>query len=146
MRPKARLLELIVKKAKEVRNRRYYVKRGVIDWSAFPFSSQEYAISVQMDDSTLLRTDGNTGILSLEFATTIKELKIEPIQIEDRVIDEFDEDAEEIMRLASKELQTFGRVTASVLLAIDVKEARSQEFHDVTYKVQGTVVSVPLKF
>jgi len=129
-----KLLEL----CRKVRNNAYYVKRGAINWSSFPFDVRPLAVSVQVDDFSILKISGmNEGKLTLEMASRMAEETTDP-QMDDAEIDRLISDAETIITGLMKAVDTAGD---SVLYRLDRESVNVVEFHDTSRMVQGIVVS-----
>lgn len=132
------MLTKLLDLCRKARNGEYYVKRGAVNWTTFPFDKRPRAISVQVDDFSILRQTGmNEGKLSLEMASRMAEETTDP-QIDDTEIDRLISDAEGILYGLMKAVDKAGD---SVLLRLDRESVNVVEFHDTSRMVQGIVVS-----
>jgi len=140
--PRAFLLQAIKSEAKLVRGGVYFVKRGVIDWSTFPFAERPRAIAVLSDDCSVLKSTGiNDMTLSLEMATSMP-TGSEP-EIDDGILDELFQDAETLLRKAAERIDSNGDPAAIVLMT---ESARVVEFHDSRLRVQGIVLTLTASY
>lgn len=126
------------------RNGRYFVKRGAINWAAFDFEKHGPAIAVMMDDTTLLRPDGNEfnrANLALEVFAPMPDGS-DP-GIDDGLLDELLEDAESIICDVNKATTSDGQP-----LAFDIVtgSASAKESSDVDQRVQGVVCQFTIRY
>lgn len=73
-----------------MRSRRYFVRRGAIDWGAWDFDAHPHAVALMMDDTTFMG-DFKVGTVSLEMFVRMQSSD-EPT-IDDSVMDELIHDA-----------------------------------------------------
>jgi len=129
--------------AKVVRSGAYFVKRGAINWTTWGWDKYPRAISIQLDDTTLFQINGiNEGTLTLEMFARMKTSKEVP-EIEDAIMDELLQDAEEILVGLMDAKDSSGN---AVILKLDENTARAVESHDTTLRVQGIVVTVSVSY
>lgn len=133
--PRHVLLETIKTAAKKVRNGAYFVKRGPIDFIAFPFAKYPRAIAVSVDSQTFLPPNGlYDAELSLTFAAEIPENPEDP-GIDDGLMDQFTDDAEVIAHSLPSSVDIQGDAVALKVVGRSV-----EEFHDLDMRVQGVIV------
>lgn len=126
-----------------VRARRYFVKRGVINWASHDFKTKLFAISLQADDYSFMKQNGIQDMkFSMEIATSINDI-VSPAQLNDDVIEELVDDAEWIFKTVMSQIDTLGD---NVALVVDTESARVIEFHDSSLRVQGIVVTAYVKY
>lgn len=132
--------------AEQVRNGLYFVKRGAINWTTFPFKDEQGGIALMIDDGQLLRTQRERGMkparCSMEMFRSLPDLNAIPA-IDDGLMDELLDDAEEILTELMKSR------TASndpIVFRIDANSVRFVEAHDTEIKVQGIVVTFNLEY
>lgn len=124
-------------------NKRYFVKRGVINWATFNFASHQFAMSMLIEDTTFMRVNGMQEMtFSLEAATVIPDSTEQP-EIDDGIIDILIEDMEAIFAEARVKVDAHGD---SVALGVDTESARIVEFHDSALRVQGIIATVIVKY
>ena len=129
--------------AKEVRNGRYFVKRGVINWATFPFTNHAFAMSLLCDDTSFMKVNGVQDMsFSIEAATSIPDSTAQP-EIDDGVMDSMIEDVETILNQVRADLDSHSN---SIALMVDTESARIVEFHDSALRVQGIVATLIVKF
>lgn len=140
--PRQVVRDTLVKYAKQVRNSGYFVKRGAIVWSSFPFGEHPRAIAIMFDDIGILRQKGMTEAkIGIEMFASMPE-GTEP-EIDDGLLDELIEDAEFILQKTIRERDSVGD---SVILRLDGETANVVESHDSTKRVQGIVVTFNVNF
>lgn len=145
MTPRRLLLETLKASAKKVRNGRYFVKRGAINWTAFDFDKHRFAISIQMDDFGFIRVNGiKEATISMEVFARMREQKeVEIPEIDDAITDEMVEDVERIIAELRQAADPQGDAVA---LRIDANSANIIEAHDVALRVQGVVTTFTVNF
>lgn len=140
--PRRVMLDTLKQICKDTRNGKYFVKRGAINWMSHDFAKMPEAISIQLDRVSLFKQSGiNDGIITLEMFASMKTVKEVP-EIEDEVMDQLLEDAEEIF---TKLMQAEDGGDA-IVLKMEQDSTEVVESHDVSLRVQGIVVSVPVSF
>jgi len=137
--PRLVLMQTLKKLLKDVRNQRYFVKRGCINWTAFPFTRHPFAVSLQMDETSFMKpqTGADRAKITFEMFTLMQEPRPEEPDIEDEVIDEIIADAEEVLFKIQSMRNSQGD---PIIFAIDKDTSRIVEAHDTDKKVQGVVV------
>lgn len=132
--------------AVQLRNGSYFVKRGAINWTTFPFDTYERAIAIMLDDGQLLRTQRSHGMkptrCSMEIFCRLPSDQEVP-EIDDGLMDELLDDAESVVRDLLRSKDSSGD---PVVFRIDENTARFVEAHDVQVKVQGVVVMFNLEY
>lgn len=132
--------------AKEMRNGSYFVKRGAINWTTFPFGDEGAGIALMVDDGSLLRTQRNLGMkparCSMEIFHRLPDEQESP-EIDDGLMDQILDDAEWLIIELMK-----SRTAANdpVVFRIDENSVRFVEAHDIEIKVQGVVVTFNLEY
>ena len=142
--PRKVALDKVKELAKKVRSGGYFVKRGAINWTTWDFSKHPRAISIQLDRVSLFKVNGmNEGTITLEMFARMSSPKEVLPEIEDEVMDELLEDAEEIfLGLMSAE----DKQGDSVVTKLEQDSTEVVESHDTSLRVQGIVVTVPVAF
>lgn len=136
MSARATFLAEMKRECKAARNGRYFVKRGVINWSSFSFEAHPFAVAIVVDDCSFANTEGFQEMrVSLEAAARIPD-ELEQPEIDDPTLDELFEDFEAVIQRVGKKLDPKGD---SVLLRFDARTAKAVEFHDTSLRVQGVV-------
>ena len=130
--------------AEQIRNGIYFVKRGAINWTTFPFVDRTGGIALMIDDGTLFRnTMGmKDARCSMEMFRAMPEDEEEP-QVDDGLMDELLDDAETILLDLLKSTDSNGD---PILFKIDRDTVRFVEAHDTSIKVQGIVVTFNLTY
>jgi len=124
----------------KLRNGRYYVRRGAINWAAFDFGKHRFAVAILVDDCTLFGRPFNTMTLAFEVFTV---LPTSPEDMDDKVLDEFFED----VRDAVRDLQIAKNSQGDALVTkYDASAENAIESHDADKGVQGLVASVRFDF
>lgn len=128
---------------KRQRGRRYFVKRGVIEWATFDFGAHPRAIGIMFDEIEILRESGMYDAqVTLEMGVALPSAQ-EPVEVDDGLLDELIEDAEEILKALQ---QAANGSTEPVIFKLATQTARVREWHDVDLRVQGVVASVTIGY
>ena len=130
--------------AKAARNGAYFVKRGYINWSSFPFEKYPRAIAILVDEENLFRD--HTGFadarISLEIFTSIPDSDEDP-QIDDGVLDELIDDARWIMESLE---QSRNKQGDPIVFKMKRNTSSVVESHDATLMVQGIVAIIQVTY
>ena len=138
MSSRAVFLQKLKAECEAARNGRYFVKRGVINWSTFPFDTHPFAIALVVDDFSFADDNGFQEMrVSLEVAARMPD-DLEQPEIDDGLLDELTEDAERALQLVIKALDAN---QDAVVLRFDARTSRGVEFHDTALRVQGVVIT-----
>ena len=128
---------------KKARNGAYFTKRGPIDWSSYTFEKKARAVSILVDDTSMMTVDGITpASMSFEIGAPINEDRSNP-EIDDGLLDELFEDAQLVLE-GIQRLQQPG-TQEPVILGMD-RNVSVVEWHSAELKIQGIVVIFNLKF
>ena len=127
------LIQNLKDACKQARNSRYYVKRGPIVWPSFNFEVRPYAISIGMDEFSMMR-DINEGGIRMEFAASMDS---EAEEVDEDLMEEFIDDAHWIIRTVIDARNSQGD---SVVLRLNLEEVSGFEFFDVRLGIQGVIV------
>jgi hypothetical protein len=141
--PRAVAMEKIRDLASKVRNGSYFVKRGPIDWAAFPFSDYPRAIAIMIDSATFVKMSGqNEAQVALEMFLAVPESSARP-QIDDGLMDELIADAESIVLelMRAKDSADF-----PVVFRLSQETASFVEAHDMDMGVQGIIVNFTIVY
>jgi len=127
----------------QVRNGAYFVKRGYINWSTFPFDKHERAIAILVDEESLEPSEKGfaEARLSFEIFTSIPES--ENPQIDDGILEELIIDARWIV---SKLVQARNRQDDPIIYAYKKNTSSIVESHDATLMVQGIVAIIRVTY
>lgn len=139
--PRYTALATIRRLATEVRGGAYFVKRGPIDWSSFPFTKHERALAIMVDEQTLFQSI-NTATVTLEVAGQLSNPEDQP-ELNDGLMDEFTEDLEWIARSLMNSTDDQGD---SVITGLNLKDATAIEFHDPQFGVQGMILNFNITY
>lgn len=128
-------LEAFKAAAKKVRNGAYFVKRGPINWAVFPFPKHPRAIAITIDTQDFLPHNGiHNAEVAIEMAAAMPGDDEEP-GIDDGLMDDLTEDAEEIVRQLLTKQDALGDAVALKVVGRSI-----DEFHDSELRVQGVIV------
>ena len=134
---KQELLKKLVELWGNVRNQKYTVYRGAINWPNHDFTNIPYAVSVMMDECSFLK-EINEGILSFEIFAPIVEEK----QINDEELDIQLSNVMEVFYELGKTKNSKGNSYGAILPGTE----RCIEHYDSSYNVQGLIILVSVKF
>lgn len=123
---------------RQVRNGRYWVRRGAVNWAAFDFSKNPFAVAVMIDEATFMRPI-NDATVTFEVFTRIPEQGGDPL-LDDEEIEKLVDDAVEVILLGSAFDQGPFRYEPLE------NSARVVECSDSSLGVQGVVISFDVKF
>jgi len=121
----------------EVRNQKYAVYRGAVNWPNHNFEAEPYVVSVMMDECTFMK-EINEGILSFEIFSRMTGVK----NIDDEELDVQLENAMEVLYKMMGEKDSSARHICS----ITVGSENCVEHFDSSLNVQGLVIFVNIKF
>ena len=140
------MMDSMKAKARTVRNGRYFVKRGAIDWTSHDFASKPFALSLQIDDGSLLRTASVRGMksarISMEMFAPLPKAQDVP-EIDDGLLDELIDDAEAIVLDL---VMARDSSDDPIVFRVDETGARFVEAHDISLLVQGIVVTFNVQY
>ena len=122
-----------------LRGRSYYVRRGAINWTSFPFDKNPKAIAIMVDEATLLRQMNDLRV-TLEFACSLPE---DPAMVSDALLDEFMEDFQRFSEILVKAMDSNGD---AVIHSLDQSGVIAVEFSDSSLQVQGLSVSFRVSY
>lgn len=143
MSARKKFVDSVKSAALAVRNNRYFVKRGVINWATFDFDKHTFAMSLLCDDMTFMKQSGIQEMnFSIEAATSIPDSTKQP-EIDDGVLDSMIEDIETILNQTRASVDTNHD---NISLMVDTESARIVEFHDSALRVQGIVATIVVKY
>ena len=128
-----------------VRNGRYFVKRGAINWTTHDYETHPHNIALMMDDFPLYAQKpigAQPGNASMEFCGRFED-ENEFKEIEEALLDEYVEDAEKIIDALLNAQYASGD---PVVFRVNRETARVVEFHDMSIRVQGIVVNFTVHF
>lgn len=125
--------------AEELRGRAYYVRRGAINWATFEFQKRERAVSIMVDEATMLRAMNSLKV-TLEFACAIPE---QVDAMNDDMMDQFMVDFE---AFADKLVKSVDDKGDAVVHSLDLNTVIAVEFSDFDLQVQGLSVSFQLSY
>lgn len=134
-------LEAIREKARLVRGGRYFVKRGWLVWSAFPFDVHERGLSITVAFSRFLEEDGHPGEAEVTLALAARIEDSPDPGLDDGVVQEMIDDARWVVREAARQREDGYRP----FTALHDSTSTVQEFHDDADRVQGVVASFRLR-
>ena len=139
MSRRALILAELKKAAEAVHGRRYFVKRGPINWVSFPFADHPFAIAIGVESENLGFLNPDDGMSSmnlvLEIYTKLEQNPEEP-GFDDGLLDEIHADAEALV--VGVQAYNDGRGNC---LSAGVYGVRAMEIADATMNVQGVVLS-----
>ena len=131
------VLSRFIKLWETVRNQKYTVFRGAVNWPNHDFQKTPYVVSVGMDECTFLR-EINEGVMSFEiFAPIVKEKKINDVELDIQLMNVM-----EIMFEFGKSKNLDGRSIGIVL----PKSETCIEYYDSSLNVQGLIILFSIKF
>lgn len=137
----SRIVQTVLELWREERNGRYFVYRGAINWSKFPFEERPYAVAVLLDESPLLRDHGDMR-MSFEIFTRIKPDPLKP-GIDDLTLDDLREDCQNVLAA----LRGRKRPNEDEKLVLGIFASPAVEAHDVDKMgVEGIIARVHFKF
>lgn len=133
-------LKGLVSAFKSVNSGRYTVRRGALNWAAFPFETHPYAVSIQVDETALFSPTGiYPSKISIEVATAMPDEAPTDSQIDDDAMDTLVTDSRSAL------ISWIGARNASgdpLVLKVERLSANVVEFHDASLNVQGIVISL----
>lgn len=135
---RARLLRFTKNEWVSIRNGAYTkVIRGAVNWASFPFEKFPRAVSIHVDNSTLVpnTTGMNSATISFEIMSKMPK---DPENIDDSLLDEFYEDALQIVRKICQE----GHSSGNPLIFRRDQQNSAIEARDAGLGVQGLICSV----
>lgn len=124
-----------------VHNKRYYVKRGAINWTSHLWDKHPFAVSVGLDDSTFLRPQ-NHATVSFEIFTKLKDPSDAVNGYDEVSQDDLLDDAVQVIQGLSQAVDANGDFIADVLPMSD----NAIEAHDTSLGVQGLVINFQVGF
>jgi len=140
---RVRVLKRLTSIFKESNGGRYYVRRGAINWSQFNFDQNQYAVSINCDESSFLRPGPQTMIISVEMMGKLPtETELVAGNIDDTGIDIFHEDvALAVGQLMESKQEGQGGDPGedSVVLRIDQIHDKIVEMADLNRGIQGII-------
>jgi len=120
-----------------VRNQKYSVFRGAVNWPNHDFNKQPYCVAVMMDECSFLG-EINDGVVSFEiFAPIVKERKINDAELEVQLLNVL-----EVLYEFGKSKNKDGRSVGTIL----PNSERCIEHYDSSLNVQGLVILFSIKF
>ena len=129
--------------AKTVRNGRYRVKRGFVNYVTFPYDKNPFVLAIQIPQEPFKATvvqdeaSGTTSAeMALEFSCLLPEGDTDP-EINEDVLDEFVEDAREIVRQVLKR-----KDVANDDVAVNVVGREAEPFMSLDLGIQGLTVGL----
>lgn len=142
MGPRQTLLAHLKTLAMRSRSSSYFVKRGPIEWSTFPFETKgSRAISIIHAHGNFLPSDGkHLSTIAMEAAARTPSRE-EDTEIDDGLQDELIEDLEEIVFDLQREKDDRGDTVAYV-----VGKGTVRGFHDVSLRVQGVTAEFNVSY
>lgn len=124
--------------ASRIRNARYWVRRGAVDWASFDFSARKHAIALTVDEGPVLPdVEGRqTFKIGMELFGAMPGDSTE--SIDDLLMDELWEDAGQLLEQLIQESDERGDSLALKLVASSTKGI---ETHDAGLQVEGLIVT-----
>jgi len=123
----------------EVRNQKYEVHRGAVNWPNYDFDKHPLAVAVMMDECSFLGQI-NEGIVSFEiFAKITDDKKLNDVELETQL-----NNVMNVIHLFNKSISSIDprRSIGAVL----PKSEKCIEHYDISLNVQGLVILFSVKF
>ena len=142
------LLGKLVELCGAARSRAYYVRRGFVDWSSFPWARHARVISIVVPDETLLADANgcNKATVVMQFVCVLQDEDIQS-RVNDTLMDELRADVDEVLRALEAHYTVLDDGGLSpTLFFINRKDATATEFHDPDSHVQGVLAKVQINY
>ncbi len=127
--------------ARQVRNGRYHVRRGAVNWAAWPFERYRSAWSILCDSTTLLGDSDEAGfnVAAISFEIFAKgDTDKDDFGIDDNLMGEFRADARLVLRHLLEQTLPNGD---PVVTKLERNSASATEALDSERGLQGLIVS-----
>ncbi len=119
-------------------NGRYFVRRGVIDWSSFPFTDHPWAVAIQIDQGTIETETGfQQYTIGVEMFTQIPGLEVQE-DIEAKMIQD--------VRIILQKWKTLKNERGDNIICKVYPHIVFQEVYDIDLNVQGMTFQLDVEF
>lgn len=134
---KKEVMRKLVDLWKEVRNQKYTVYRGAVNWPNHDFEKFPYSVTVMMDECSFLG-EINEGIVSFEiFAPIVEDKNINDEELDTQLLNVM-----QIFQELGNSKNRDGRFIASILPTSE----KCIEHYDSALNVQGLIILFSIKF
>jgi len=145
---RADLMAALVEEARKVRGGAYWVKRGYVNWAAFPFSTHPRAMTIALAEEDLIPTPGRERPIGETRGTLLFEVAArtptgdEDLAVDDGLLEEFKDDVVEVLGAL------LARQSGGYPLSFGVfpDGANAAEWHDADEGTQGVTARVVVSF
>jgi len=125
-----------------LRDGRYSVHRGGVNWAEYPFGERPYAVAVTVDNASLLRDRGPGLRMTLGFEI-FASLPDSPDDLDDSLLDDLYDDVLAVLSFLQQAKDDRGN---SIVTRLDRSVGEAAEAMDADRGVQGLVVTIPVEY
>lgn len=141
MSTRAEVMDRLAAIARTVRGGAYWVHRGPVNWTAFPWVTHKRAMALMMEERTLTGKQMEKGVLRIEAFAALPRKDDDP-SIDDGLLDTLDTDVEWVV----VEFTKAKFANSDNLAHVNRSGSTVEEFFDPELGIQGIALRLPIEF